>query len=155
MECIHRHIALMRWELHELRSGELRPGKRTETEELEKDLVHRASQMFGDQQVPAPPGYPEIIRSACAADGLALPPDDAERLWRAASEVAHDNRPTIESRHVAPVEIVGAAHDMTHAGMLRFLDYSGTDVAEAIEKARDWVGKVIRLKEGMSRDEPR
>jgi len=44
---------------------------------------------------------------------------------------------------------------MTQVGVLRFLDYSGADIAEAIETARDWVREVIPLKEGADREELR
>ena len=176
MECIRRHICLMRWDLQELRKSKLDPAEKANAKVLEEDLVHRVSEVFADQQVRAPQGYLEVIRSACAAEGLTLEPDDAERVWRAASGVAHGKYwPTLELQHIVPLEeyepghfrsvqvpdlhgiteVLRAAHDVTQVGALRFLDYSGVDIAASNESARDWVSEVIPLKEGVSREELR
>lgn len=87
-ECIRRHIRLMRWDLEELRKSHIDTAEKTKARRREEDLVARVSTVFSDEQVRAP-GYLEVIRSACAADGLRLDPDDAERIWRAASGAAH------------------------------------------------------------------
>jgi hypothetical protein len=105
MECIRRHICLMRWDLQELRRSKLDPTEKANAKALEEDLVQRVSERFADEQVRAPQGYLEVIRSACAAEGLTLEPADAERVWRAASGVAHGKYwPTLELQQVIPVE---------------------------------------------------
>lgn len=175
-ECIRRHICLMRWDLQELRKSKLDPAEKAKAKALEEDLVHRVSEVFADHQVRAPQGYLEVIRSACAADGLTLEPDDVERVWRAASGVAHGKYwPTLELQEVIPVEehepgqlrsvqvpdvhgiteVLRVAHVVTQVGVLRFLDYSGVDIEASIASARDWVSDVIPLKEGVSREELR
>jgi hypothetical protein len=176
MECIRRHICLMRWDLQELRKSKLDIAEKAKAKVLEEDLVHRVSEVFGDAQVRAPQGYLDVIRSACAADGLTLEPDDAERIWRAASGAAHGKYwPTLELQQVIPgeeyepgqfrsvripnvdgiTEVLRAAHAMAQVGVLRFLDYSGIDIAASIANAHEWVGEVIPLKEGVDRQELR
>lgn len=175
MECIRRHICLMRWDLQELRKSKLDATEKAKAKDLEDALVHRVSDVFADDQVRVPNGYLDVIRSACAADGVTLEPDDAERIWRAASGAAHGKYwPTLELQQAIPVEealgesrtvlipdvdgiseVLRAAHAVTQVGVLRFLDYSGADIAEAIETAHDWVSEVIPLKEGADREDLR
>lgn len=44
---------------------------------------------------------------------------------------------------------------MAQVGVLRFLDYSGIDIAASIASAHEWVSEVIPLKEGVDRQELR
>lgn len=176
MECIRRHICLMRWDLQELRKSRLDAASKSEAKALEADLVHRVSGVFTDEQVCAPQTYLEVIRSACAADGLSLTPDDAERIWRAASGAAHGKYwPTLELQQVVPLEkneseqhgstlvpdvggiteALRAAHAMAEIGVLRYLDYSGLDIQESLAAAYAWLSEVIPLKEGANREELR
>ncbi len=176
MECIRRHICLMRWDLHELRKSWLEPAAKSEAQRREADLVHRVSEVFSEAQVRAPRGYLEVIRSACAADGLSLAPDDAERIWRAASGAAHGKFwPTLELQQVIPIEeyeprqyrsmlvpdvggiteALRAAHAMAEIGVLRYLDYSGLDIQASLAAAQAWLSEVIPLKEGADREELR
>lgn len=105
MECIRRHICLMRWDLQELRKSKLDATEKAKAKDLEDALVHRVSDVFADDQVWVPNGYLDVIRSACAADGVTLEPDDAERIWRAASGAAHGKYwPTLELQQAIPVE---------------------------------------------------
>lgn len=57
MECIRRHICLMRWDLQELRKSKLDPVEKAKARKLEEALVDRVSEVFADQQVRAPQGY--------------------------------------------------------------------------------------------------
>lgn len=176
MECIRRHICLMRWDLQELRKSKLDMSEKAKAKAVEEELLHRVSEVFADERVRAPQGYLDVIRSACAANGLTLEPDDAERIWRAASGVAHGKYwPTLELQQVVPVEeyeqgqfrsvqipdvdgiteVLRAAHAVTQFGVLRFLDYSGVDIASSIASARDWLSEVIPLKEGVDREDLR
>ena len=172
MECIRRHICLMRWDLVEFRKSRLGAAEKSEARELEKDLVRRVSGVFDEEAVRAPTGYLEVIRLACTAEGLELDPDDAERIWRAASGAAHGKYwPTIELQRVVPLEdgesgqrrvlvpdidgiteVLRAAHEMMQIGVLRYLDYAGVDIQEALDTARAWYTEVIPLKEGIDRE---
>jgi hypothetical protein len=173
MECIRRHICLMRWDLAELRKSRLNTAEKAEAKELEKDLVKRVSEVFNEEKVRAPNGYLDVIRWACAADGLDLAPDDAERIWRAASGAAHGKYwPTVELQRAIPVagdepgqhrsvlvpdvdgitEVLRTAHDMTQVGVLRYLDYSGVDIQSSLATAQAWYSEVIPLKQGVDRE---
>ena len=176
MECIRRHICLMRWDIQELRKSHLETTEKARAKGLEQDLVQRVSEVFSDEQVRAPQGYLNIIRSACAVDGLNLASDDAERIWRAASGAAHGKYwPIAELQRVIPVpdnepgqhrsvqipdvdgmtEALRAAYDMTQIGVLRYLDYSGLDIQALLSSARTWIREVIPLKDGIDREEVR
>ncbi len=141
-----------------------------------KDLVQRVSEVFNEEQVRAPQGYLDVIRSACAANGLDIAPDYAERIWRAASGAAHGKYwPTVELQRVIPVvgdetgqhrsvlvpdvdgitEALHAAHEMTQIGVLRYLDYSGIDIQKSLASAQAWYSEVIPLKEGVDGEELR
>lgn len=176
MECVRRHICLMRWDLQELRKSRLDTAAKSEAKGLENDLLQRVAEAFSEEEVRAPQGYLDVIRSACAADGLSLAPDDAERIWRAASGAAHGKYwPTLELQEVIPVqeyepgqyrsmqvpdvggitEALQAAHAMTQIGVLRYLDYSRLDISASIASAQAWVSEIIPLKEGVDREELR
>lgn len=172
-ECIRRHICLMRWDLEELRKSRLDTVEKADASNLEKELVQRVSGVFDDEEVRAPTGYLDVIRRACTADGLNLEPDDAERIWRAASGAAHGKYwPTIDLQRTIPfadvkpgeqrsvlvpdvdgiTEVLRAAHDTTQVGVLRFLDYSGADIQGSLDSAHSWYSEVIPLKEGADRE---
>lgn len=176
MECVRRHVCLMRWDLQELRKSKRDLAEKAKAKALEEDLIQRVSKVFDDEQVRSPQGYLQVIRSACAADGLALEPDDAERIWRAASGAAHGKFwPTLELQREVPgeeyepgrfrsvripdvdgiTEVLRAADAMAQVGVLRFLDYSGVDIAASLVRAREWVSEVIPLKEGVDRQDLR
>ena len=163
----------MRWDLAESRKSRLDTGRKTEARELEQKLVQRVSEIFDEEEVRAPTGYLEVIRWACAADGLNLEPDDAERIWRAASGAAHGKYwPTIELQRSMPLahdepgqqrsvlvpdvdgitEVLRAAHDTMQVGVLRYLDYLGADIQGSLDTARVWYSEVIPLKPGVDRE---
>lgn len=173
MECIRRHICLMRWDLAELRKSRLETRAKARAKELDHDLVRRISEVFDEKQVRPPNGYLDVIKWACAADGLELEPDDAERIWRAASGAAHGKYwPTVELQRAIPVaagepgqqrsmlvpdidgitEVLRTAHAMTQVGVLRYLDYSGVDIQGALTTAQAWYSEVIPLKQGVDRE---
>lgn len=176
LECVRRHICLMRWDLQELRKSRLDAAEKAAAKELERDLVQRVAEVFNEEQIRAPQGYLDVLRSACGANGLEMAPDDAERIWRAASGAAHGKYwPTLELQRVISVaagetgqhssvlvpdvdgitEVLRAAHDMTEIGVLRFLDYSGMDIQRSLASAQAWYTEVIPLKQGVDREELR
>jgi hypothetical protein len=173
IECIRRHICLMRWDLQEQRKSKLDQEAKENTKAVEADLVRRVSEVFTEDEVRPPGSYLDVIKAACDADGLTLAPGDAERIWRAASGVAHGKHwPTLDLQQVVPIEeyepgqfrtvqipdldglteVLRAAHAITQVGVLRFLDYSGADIALALERARDWLADVIPLRDGVERE---
>lgn len=163
LECIRRHLCLMRWDLQEYRKSKLELNAKAEIKAQEDELLHRVSNVFGEELIRPPGGYLQVIRDACSTDDLALTPDGAERLWRAASGAAHGKHwPNVELKSVvvreaaqgAPQQIVipdpigirdvlEAAHEMTQYGVLRFADYSGGNLRQLLLDATLWVSDQI------------
>jgi hypothetical protein len=161
MECVRRHLCLIRWDLQEHRKSKLDLVDKRAVEERENDLLKRVSQVFKPEQIRPPGGgYLEVIRSACAANDLDLDAQDAERLWRAASGAAHGKYwPSVELQKVHPgeeyepghfrsvqlpdpsgmTEVLRAAHTMSQYGVLRFADYAGAGIQALLEEATKWV----------------
>lgn len=172
MECIRRHISLIRWDLIELRKSRLSGDGKYDAKELEAQLVDRVKGVFDESEVQPPNGYLAVIRDACNADGLQVGPDDAERVWRAGSGAAHGKYwPTIDLQHVVQVETDGTeigsavvpdvagmtevlrvAHDMAQVGVLRYLDYCGLDISATLDASFRWYSEVVPLKDGISRE---
>lgn len=158
-ECIRRHLCLARWDLQEYRKSKLDAASKDVINAQEAELVNRVSAVFSEEQIRAPHSYLEVIRDACSARDVALGPDDAERLWRAASGAAHGKHwPNVELRTTMVVQpasgdpeettvpdpigirdVVDAAYKMTHYGVLRFADYSGADLHQLSLDATLWV----------------
>jgi hypothetical protein len=158
-ECIRRHLCLVRWDLQEYRKSKLEPAAKDVIRAQEAELVHRVSAVFSEEQIRPPYGYLEVIRNACSANDLALAPDDAERLWRAASGAAHGKHwPNVELRTTVvaqpasgnpqettvpdPIgirDVLEASYRMTQYGVLRFADHSGADLRQLSLDATLWV----------------
>lgn len=171
-ECIRRHVCLMRWDLQEHRKSKLAAKDKEVIKQREAELVERVGGVFTDGDVRAPDGYLAVIRAAAATTGISLQPDDAERLWRAASGVAHgkfwpiadlqrttetegpDGLPTggeiVVPDTTAMADLVGAAYRMTQFAVLRFADYCGGDLVEIYARAIADVAKALPIREGVS-----
>jgi hypothetical protein len=85
VECVRRHLSLMRWDLQEHHKSKLDPGQREVIKIREDALLRRISRVFQPDDIKPPNGYLEVIKSACNANGLGVEAAAAERLWRAAS----------------------------------------------------------------------
>lgn len=171
LECIRRHICLMRWDLQEHRKSKLEQAAKDVIKVREADLVHRVSEVFSDDEVRAPDGYLAVIRAAAGSAQLELQPDDTERLWRAASGVAHgkywptqdlqrpafaenpDGTPTDRAIFIpdtkAMAELVNSAFRMTQFAALRYADYCGANLVTLHEDALNDVAEALPLREGV------
>ena len=171
VECIRRHICLMRWDLQEHRKSKSDQVEKDTIKAREADLVHRVSEVFTEDQIAAPTTFLTVIRTAASASDLSLEPDDAEYLWRAASGVAHGKYwPTQDLQRTAyaenadgtltdreilvpdtkvMVELVEAAYRMTQFGVLRYANFCGADVATLYQTALLAVSGALPLREGV------
>lgn len=172
IECVRRHLSLIRWDLQEHRKSKLDPSEKDVIKAREDDLLRRVSQVFQSDDIIAPRSYLDVIKSACDAEGLDLTAAVAERLWRAASGAAHGKYwPTLELQHIqvgdeyepghyrtvqlpnasAMTEVLQAANTMSQYGVVLFAQYSGVDVQAVLGEAMAWVAQRVPLKPGMTR----
>jgi hypothetical protein len=175
MECIRRHLSLMRWDLNEhYKSKKGSPSEQTAIQLRHNELLHRVSGVFQPDDINPPRGYLQVVKSACEATGLNLDPDEAERLWTAASGAAHGkywanldlqtvqvgdeyepghHRTVQLPNATAMTEILEAASTITEYGVLRYADYAGAGIQSLVDEALVWVAQNIPIKEGASREE--
>lgn len=171
VECIRRHICLMRWDLQEHRKSKSDQAEKDAIKAREADLVHRVSEVFTEGKIAAPSTFLTVIRAAASASDLSLEPEDAEYLWRAASGVAHGkywptqdlqrttyaenadgtltNREILVPDTKVMVELVEAAYRMTQFGVLRYADFCGADLAALHRSALLAVSEALPLREGV------
>lgn len=173
MECVRRHISLMRWDLVEHRKFKVgdEVGK-DEIKAKEAELVARVSAVFTDEQVASPRSYLQVITDACAQADLQMDPVAVERLWRAASGAAHgkfwpteelQRQVTVEDYHTRDQrsqmlpdtsvmgDLLDAAFRMTQYAALRYADYAGADITALYAAALTWVSQELPLREGVNR----
>jgi hypothetical protein len=172
IECIRRHLSLMRWDLQEHRKSKLNQVEKDVIKAREAELLRRVSQVFTRDDITPPNTYLDVIRSACTAKGLNLDADAAERIWRAASGAAHGKYwPTLDLQHIqvgeeyepghhrtvqlpdasAITEVLEAANTMSQYGVVLYAQYSGVDVAAVLGEAMAWVAERVPLKPGVER----
>lgn len=170
-ECIRRHICLMRWDLQEHRKSKLDQAGKDVVKSREDDLIHRVSEVFSEEDVQAPKGYLAVIRAAAECRDVTLEPNDAERLWRAASGVAHGMYwPTRDLQRPAVAEnpdgsstgreilvpdtkamgkLVDAAFRMTQLAVLRYAEYCGADLVALHQDAMSDIAHSLPIREGV------
>ncbi len=175
MECIRRHVSLMRWDLVEHRKFKVEDAAgKEEVKAREDELVRRVSGVFADAQVSPPRSYLQIIQEASTTPDLEMDPIEIERLWRAASGAAHGKFwPTVELQREVAVEewhtrdpqpqmlpdtsvmgdLLEAAFRMSQYAALRYADYAGADIPALYTAALTWVSHELPLREGADRDE--
>lgn len=167
MECIRRHLCLMRWDHREHFKSRSDPVEKAEIKEREDELVARVAGVFDEAQIRPPNGYLQVIQQACRHDEVALDAATAERLWRAASGAAHGKYwPNIDLQTVVPgdeyepghfrslmvpdpsgiSDVMSTAHTLAQYGALRFADYSGADIPGLIVESRQWLASVLPLR---------
>lgn len=169
LECIRRHLCLMRWDLAEHAKSKADPDEKQKIRDHDIGLVARVANVFREDQINPPGGgYLQVMQAACNEEkDLALDAVDVERIWRAASGAAHGKYwPTIDLQSVTPEEYedgqfravtlpdpVGMAEAMRTAfkmaqfGVLRHADYLGADIDALIEKARAWLASQITFRD--------
>jgi len=172
LECVRRHLSLMRWDLQEHRKSKLDQAQKEAIKIRETDLLRRVSQVFEPDDIKPPNTYLEVIRLACEADGLHLEPDAVERHWRAASGAAHGKfwptqdlqRIHLEEDHEsgryrsfqlpdasAISEVLEVANTMSQYGVVLYAQHSGMNVAAVLGQAMAWVAEHVPLKPGATR----
>lgn len=174
MECIRRHVALMRWDLVEHRKFKVDDQTaKDEVRAREAELVTRVSGVFTDGQVTPPRSYLQVIQEACKPPDLQMDPVAVERLWRAASGAAHGKFwPTVELQRETSVEdwstrearsqmlpdtsvmgdLLDTAFRMTQYATLRYADYAGADISALYTAALTWLGAEMPLRDGVDRE---
>lgn len=169
IECLKRHLRLIRWDLSEYRKSRLEPADKAKVHQRDAELVHRVSPEFAADEILPVNSYLDVIRWACKPRDLDLQPDDTERVWRAMSGAAHgmywtnldltnvevgtEYEPGQFRTVTLPdaskmVEALQVAGKMTTYGTLKYLDYAGADIPRLMAEARQWLVHQVTLKPG-------
>lgn len=172
MECIRRHLSLMRWDLHEHKRSKSALDEKEVIDARERELLTRVANVFTADDIKPPSSYLWVLRAACRPDDLNLQAEEVERLWRAASGSAHGMYwPTqdlqrsvavtssdggVRQIRVADAELVAqvlnAAYSMTQYAVLKYAQFSGADIWSLIEASRRWLTSMITLREDADSD---
>lgn len=170
LECIRRHLCLIRWDLREHAKSKANVEAKDAVHAMDEELVQRVASVFTKGRIRPPGSYLEVLQAACNSNSdLEVTVQDVERIWRAASGSAHGKYwPKLDLQTIVPteeyepgqfrtimvpdptgmVEAMDAAYQMTQIATLRFADYSGGDIAALIERARLWLGGEITWRPG-------
>lgn len=169
VECVQRHLRLIRWDLEEHRKSHLDPQGKNQVNERDKKLIERVAQVFTKDQIRPPQGYLWVIQQACRPSDLDLEAAQAERLWRAASGAAHGMYWTnleltevevgqeYEPGHFRTVtlpdprailDVLRASEKMVTYAAFKYLLFSGEDPTRLMAGARTWLAQEITLKPG-------
>lgn len=167
LECVRRHLSLIRWDLAEHRKSKLTGEEKSAVKARDHQLLERVAEVFDSTQIAPPQGYLWVIQRACDAKDLRLAPAEAERLWRAMSGAAHGMYWTnlelsdlqiigeYEPGHyraiahpdpTAMVDALQASSTMTDYGVLQFLSHSGADIEALYNSALKWLASEVPLK---------
>lgn len=167
VECIRRHLCLIRWDLQEHRKSFLDLENKKRIKDREDELLARIAAQFTEQNVMPPQTYRDVVRGACNPDDLDLDADNVERLWRAASGAAHGmywpnlelQRTTVgeeyepghfRTRSVPDssvmVEVIQAAHKMSQYGAMKYLLFAGADPGALMGPAMRWLAENVTFK---------
>lgn len=169
LECVRRHLSLIRWDLEEHRKSRSDPNHKARVNARDKELLDRVAGVFAADQIKPPAGYLKVITEACRPDDLKLDAADAERVWRAMSGAAHgmywtnldltviERGDEYEPGHFRTrtlpdpegmAEALRAAETIVTYAALRFLDYLGADIPALLAGARRQLACEITLKDG-------
>ncbi|WP_147915209.1 hypothetical protein [Ruania zhangjianzhongii] len=173
IECLRRHLSLIRWDLSEYRKSRLDAVGKARVRLLDEELVARVAPVFTEEQVRPPNGYLWVIQQACRPGDLDLDAASAERLWRAASgsahgmywtnleltsiEVGEEYEPghfrTVTTPDPQPMaDVLEASSKVVTYAALKYVMYSGEDPAPRIARAREWLAERVPLKPGAAPD---
>lgn len=170
MECVRRHLCLMRWDLAEHAKSKSDLVEKQRIRETDAQLVARVANVFTEVQIQAPGGgYLQVMQAACTEEGdLHLEAVDVERIWRTMSGAAHGKYwPTLDLQSIFPgeeyeqgqfrtltlpdpasmVEAMQTALKMAQIGVLRHADYSGANIGALLAQARLWLGSQMTLRD--------
>jgi hypothetical protein len=173
IECVQRHLRLIRWDLSEHRKSHLHPHGKQSVKDRDELLVTRVARVFREDEIRPPQGYLWVIQQACRPDDLQLEPEEAERLWRAASGAAHgmywtnleltevDVGEEYEPGHFrtftlpdarAMLEVLRASERVATYAALKYVLFLGEDPTRAMAGARRWLAGQITLRDGADPD---
>lgn len=173
VECLRRHLCLIRWDLSEHRKSHLDSAGKLRVKERDDQLVARVAEVFNEDQIRPPQRYLWVIEQACRPDDLQLEAAEAERLWRAASGAAHGMYWTnLELTEVdvgeeyepgqfrtitlpdanAMLEVLRASERVTTYAAVKFVLYMGEDPTRLMTTARAWLAERITLKDDADPD---
>lgn len=173
VECVRRHLCLIRWDLQEHRKSFQRKEDKDRCRQREQDLLDRVAEVFEEAQIEPPNGYLAVLQGACKPADLDLEAAAVERLWRAASGAAHGMYwPNLELQHIVPgeeyepgqfraatmpdstpmVEMVQTAYKMTQYAALKHLMFTGADPAALMGPAMRWLMDNVTKKEDVDPD---
>lgn len=167
IECLRRHLSLIRWDLQEHKRSKSDPKEKQEVAARDRDLVSRVSEAFTEDEIKPPPGYLWVLQQACRASNLNVEVDQVERLWRAASGSAHGMYwPTQDLQKFVELpaedgkvrrvrvadaqgiaEVLRAAYTMTQYAVLKYADFAGADIWSLMDASRTWLAGKITLRE--------
>ncbi|QMW65278.1 hypothetical protein H4N58_13825 [Mumia sp. ZJ1417] len=167
VECVRRHLCLIRWDLQEHKRSKLERNEKEQVVARENDLIRRVSQVFTEDETRPPQGYLWVLQRACDADGLDLGADRVERLWRAASGSAHGMYwPTQDLQRLVevPVEdgksrqirvadtqgvadVLRAAYEMTQYAVLKYAEFAGADIWALLNASRAWLASKVTIRD--------
>jgi hypothetical protein len=172
VECIRRHLSLIRWDLQEQRRSKLDLVDKQQVQAHEDEVLHRVAQFFTEEQIRPPQGYLWVLRQACLPPDIDLEADEVERLWRAASGSAHGMYwPTRELQMLVelPVEdgrlrqirvadaeqitaVLHAAYTLTRYAVLKYAHFAGADIPSLIAQSTIWLAGKITIREDANPD---
>lgn len=166
LECVRRHLCLIRWDLQEHRRSTIGADQRKAVEEREADFIQRVTGLLPERETRPPGGYLMVLQMACEANDLDLEKGQVERLWRAASGSAHGMFwPTLELQQLVELqdetglvqrvrmpdadgmtEVLRAAYKMTQHAVLQYASYAGANAYALIAEAMQWLIERVPLK---------
>lgn len=173
VECVKRHLRLIRWDLSEHRKSHLTTEGKQRVKDRDDQLVARVADVFHEDEIRPPQGYLWVIQQACRPDDLQLDAAEAERLWRAASGAAHgmywtnieltevdvgeEYQPgqfrtfTLPNAH-AMLQVVRASERVATYAALKYVLFLGEDPTRAMTDARRWLAEHITLRDDADPD---
>lgn len=167
LECVRRHLCLIRWDLQEHKRSTIEAGQKMAVEEREANLLHRITTVCSESETRPPDGYLMVLKMACEANDLDLGKEQVERLWRAASGSAHGMFwPTLALQELMELEdeaglvhqirmpdadgiteVLRAAYKMTQHAVLQYANYAGADFVPLIADAMRWMSELVPLEQ--------
>ncbi|PXY33457.1 hypothetical protein BAY59_10230 [Prauserella coralliicola] len=173
IECIRRHLRLIRWDIQEHRKSFLDSNDKERCHKRDADLLARVAERFADEELRPPKGYLAVLQFACEADDLDLDAASVERLWRAASGAAHGMYwPNLELQTLnigdeyepghfraqslpdtaVMADVIRTAFKMTQFAALQYLSFAGADPSELVGPAMRWLTGNMTLKPDADRE---
>lgn len=173
VECVRRHLRLIRWDLSEHRKSFLDADGKKRVRERDNELLTRVAEVFNEEDLRPPNGYLDVLKYACNPDDLDLDEATVERLWRAASGAAHgmywpnlelqtltlgaEYEPSYFRAQAFPdatvmVDVIQVAYKMSQYAALKYINFSGANPTVLIKLAMQWLAANTTLKKDIDAD---